>query len=928
MAALIVTLSTVLPTLIAHAAQLNVAADRAGDIATSSAHTYRRLAASVGPFGIYTDDEQRALSRFDVLGVREALSSHLTFLRSRNRDIDIFYVVMPQIVPETDWHRTYNWMDRAREYAEANDWVLLHDNGEEAIAKGWDVQWRWGDFTRYCPRGTYYDPNEPELDSRGLTFAEWLSERLIPWFVAHRMHEFDGLWWEVVAQQPHIAWFHFKVPGPHGGRVDWNRNGLADWDEGGWAAWEAFAASWDSVSSVWIDAVRENIGYDVRIIAGGDAQTHDLTYYDGFKNEEFLERNRWASSDWRWSWWDELYVTNTERPRRGYVYQRDNAREGWNLSINEIWWQDNDRYSFSNPDSTAQYVRFALGTTLLGDGLFMLSVLFENISGLGPPERHTRPWVPYLDDFYDLNLGPYACAFQKEVHGPDTLYVRAFHDGERLTGLVKVNPSRRAVEDVPPRDALILSFKEGDDGATQYLGTAAGGDDFDPCHLPPRVDDPTDGWFDRFGSPTMGEAGMNGAVTALTTYDGDLIAAGEFVLPGVTPSARIARWDGVEWYSLGSGLSGDAVNALVVHDDELIVAGAFNRADGQPVSNIAAWDGTAWRSLGSGLEGPVNDVVQFRGRLVAAIDAEEPLHEWNGTEWQPIPLPTDGPTRVTTLGEYKAYLFTGGTYQGDNGRDRISVDRWDDATWRHIGSGTAAANTNASELNVMSMHGGRLIVGGRFVDIGGVSAANVARWNGTTWSALGDGVSQARRVETLTSYKGGLIVAGHLAEARDKSPSHITYWNGFIWQTFGGETNAPVYCLQPYDGDLYVGGLFTRTGRTISHYVAAYGGPVVISSHENGLPIGFDIVSVSANPFSTRAVVEYVVPVSGRVKLNVFDVTGRKIRTLLDGAQAGGRYAISWDGSTDAMHHASAGVYFVRLDAAGAARSWKVILSP
>jgi hypothetical protein len=79
-------------------------------------------------------------------------------------------------------------------------------------------------------------------------------------------------------------------------------------------------------------------------------------------------------------------------------------------------------------------------------------------------------------------------------------------------------------------------------------------------------------------------------VFALATYEDDVVAAGNFVLAGGEPASRIARWNGADWGTLGSGLHNEAF-ALQVSAGELFVGGHFGYAGGKSSTNIARWMG-------------------------------------------------------------------------------------------------------------------------------------------------------------------------------------------------------------------------------------------------------------------------------------------------------------------------------------------------
>ena len=89
-------------------------------------------------------------------------------------------------------------------------------------------------------------------------------------------------------------------------------------------------------------------------------------------------------------------------------------------------------------------------------------------------------------------------------------------------------------------------------------------------------------------------AGVGEVVTALTVYNGEIVAAGFFLEAGGNPALameaggvptpQIARWDGASW----SGMDG-LVNALTTYGGSLIAGGNFQNAGGTPSMRIARW---------------------------------------------------------------------------------------------------------------------------------------------------------------------------------------------------------------------------------------------------------------------------------------------------------------------------------------------------
>ena len=83
------------------------------------------------------------------------------------------------------------------------------------------------------------------------------------------------------------------------------------------------------------------------------------------------------------------------------------------------------------------------------------------------------------------------------------------------------------------------------------------------------------------------------------------------------------------------------------------------------------------------------------------------------------------------------------------------------------------------------------------------------------------------------------------------------------------------------------------------------------------------------NPFNPSTVIEYVLPASvagEAVRLEVFDVAGRRVRVLVEARQEAGFYRATWDGADEAGAPVASGVYVYRLQAGGFQQVRKMIL--
>lgn len=395
---------------------------------------------------------------------------------------------------------------------------------------------------------------------------------------------------------------------------------------------------------------------------------------------------------------------------------------------------------------------------------------------------------------------------------------------------------------------------------------------FGSCIAIPASAEPCEGnWLPGEGFP-----GINGTVYATTMWDPDgpgplgeqLVAAGEFAVAGSEEASNIAAWDGVAWRPLASGIAGGNPTTRVyslakMSDGSLIAGGRFATAGGVAASGIARWDGFQWTSFGSGFAhsssvpvvralcvGPTGNL--FAGGSFTSVDGTPALNiaSWNGSNWSGLASGTNGTVRAVSClstGE----LIVGGEFTlvpGISGT--ISIAKWDGATWSRLGSsgstavssiailptnevlvamgtqvrkwsGSAWASLGSSfsaSVNVIAAtSSGQPVAGGSFTSASGSAANRIAIWNGAAWAAIGEGLSEgftSPAVHAISSLSSGeLVVAGYFNEAGNKSAVSIASWDGSSWKSFGAGFDSDInsLCLLP-SGDLVAGGGFQHAG--------------------------------------------------------------------------------------------------------------------
>jgi hypothetical protein len=103
-------------------------------------------------------------------------------------------------------------------------------------------------------------------------------------------------------------------------------------------------------------------------------------------------------------------------------------------------------------------------------------------------------------------------------------------------------------------------------------------------------------------------------------------------------------------------------------------------------------------------------------------------------------------------------------------------------------------------------------------------------------------------------------------------------------------------------------------------------GSVVDVPAGNGRPLSLSLRTPMPNPVFDRTEIQFELPADSDVRLSVFDITGRRVRTLFEGPKPAGRHSIGWDRGADTADRVSPGIYFVTLNTGEEERRTRVVI--
>ena len=445
-----------------------------------------------------------------------------------------------------------------------------------------------------------------------------------------------------------------------------------------------------------------------------------------------------------------------------------------------------------------------------------------------------------------------------------------------------------------------------------------------------------------FQSIAGGAAGIYDVVTGT---DGTVYVGGIVQFAGDLPTRNVAAWDGSQWYDIGSGLdSRTQVTALGIAANGEIYAADYIATTGG--SRIMIWNGTTWRSSGStndyvlDIEFGQNDeaYVALRSPIVYDEDGDEKnigsgVARLENGEW----------TEVGDLSQPLSRYGMEDLEVGPDGRiyvtweyfEQAGVAMWDGSTWTTLADEfTALTGPGTSEgvqLHALSLApNGDLYLGGQFGRVEGHPANSLARWDGTQWSRVGSGFAldvgsgpHPGQVGSLAFLNGKLFVGGTFNRVYQPDGSvvqatSIVRWEGAQFEALGrGLPNfSPpvVNALATYGNNLYVAGFgVTNAGPYTSFGIARYydGDLPPVSTEDEGQPAGFALDAPFPNPARGGAIrLRYGLPAAEGVRLDVYDVLGRRIAVLAEGEAAAG-----WHEAVLETASLASGIYVVRLHA-------------
>ena len=146
-------------------------------------------------------------------------------------------------------------------------------------------------------------------------------------------------------------------------------------------------------------------------------------------------------------------------------------------------------------------------------------------------------------------------------------------------------------------------------------------------------------------------------------------------------------------------------------------------------------------------------------------------------------------------------------------------------------------------------------------------------------------------------------IADYLGPAVDRNFARWPLLGNYIWPNY--------YVFDTYEEEIDY--LKSWTAQRL----AWMDSDILLSLDPSPIAVGFRLNGPFPNPFNPSTVISYELPYDLNIEINIFNLLGRKVRSLLNETRPAGQGSTIWDGKTESGHLASGGVYFISVQVRG-----------
>jgi hypothetical protein len=296
------------------------------------------------------------------------------------------------------------------------------------------------------------------------------------------------------------------------------------------------------------------------------------------------------------------------------------------------------------------------------------------------------------------------------------------------------------------------------------------------------------------------------------------VLAGLAVLAHQVGSARAQQCQ-TEWAGISTAGPDNSVSESVVFDDgsgpALFIGGRFSTIGSAQISGVAKWNGQSWSSL-AGLRNDVRALAVFNDGTGDALYAaglangQSGVYKWDGQAWSLVggEYVDGGEGAIECLTVFDdgsgPALYAGGSFAsiqqaGQLASPAINIIRWNGVSWSTVGNGLGSECFALNESTCPGVYdlavfdegqgaGPQLFACGDFDGF----PTTIAKWDGASWLSLPTGLGVGDHLYSMAAFRDGsgpaLYVGGTHTQS-DGQYGRVYRWDGASWTSIADGTD-------------------------------------------------------------------------------------------------------------------------------------------
>ncbi len=176
-----------------------------------------------------------------------------------------------------------------------------------------------------------------------------------------------------------------------------------------------------------------------------------------------------------------------------------------------------------------------------------------------------------------------------------------------------------------------------------------------------------------------------------------------------------------------------------------------------------------------------------------------------------------------------------------------------------------------------------------------------------------------------THVKGNFAYISHYVDGLrivDISNPDSIFEAGY-YDTFPGPGGSFSGCWGAFP--FFGSGKVIASDRSTGLYIVYFAGSVTGVKASGATPEKFFLAQNYPNPFNPTTTIRFTLAKGGRVHLDIYDMLGRRVRTLVDDEFSTGEYSVQWNGTNDVSERVVSGPYLYRFEAGDFVKTQKMI---